>query len=64
MEKILELLGEYRVYVVASIIILVGLFALRFLLNRPSQTELDHEKRLEQLKGQSKDRYRETRPLK
>jgi len=60
----LELLKEYRTYVVAAIGILVGLLVLRFFLNRPSRTELEHQKRFEGLKGQSKDRYRETRPLK
>ncbi len=39
------------------------LLALRFLLNRPSQEEKNHRKRLQKIQDQTKDRYRTLRPL-
>jgi len=64
MEDLATLWSEYGTFVLLALAAMVVLVLLRALLNRPSKEELEHERRMEKLKREQKDRYRDLRPLK
>jgi hypothetical protein len=63
MDSLIDLLNEYREYVVGAMGLIVLLVMLNIILKRPTREEKEHQKRFDSLKAQSKDRYRDLRPL-
>lgn len=64
MEELTAIWTQYKTFVLLALAALLVLALLKVLLDRPSREELDHERRMEKLKKQQKDRYRDLRPLK
>jgi uncharacterized membrane-anchored protein YhcB (DUF1043 family) len=64
MDAITELWDQYRLYGFLAIGLIVALVILRWLLNRPTKEETEQQQRIDKLKEQHKDRYKDLRPLK
>ncbi len=64
MEDLTAIWSQYKTFVLLALAAIPVLALLKVILNRPSREEMDHERRMEGLKKQQKDRYRDLRPLK
>jgi type II secretory pathway component PulM len=64
LEEIGALAARHAEYLVLAGLGLVGLVVLWWWLNRPSKEEIQHKRRFEELKEQSRDKYSKLRPLK
>ncbi len=64
MEDLTALWSQYRTFVLVALAAVLVLAVLKVVLNRPSKEEMEHQRRMEELKKRQKDRYRNLRPLK
>ncbi len=65
LERAIEFLSEYWLEVMVAGVFLAIVLAIVWLwLQKPTREEMEHERRLQELKEKSKDTYRRLRPLK
>ncbi|MGQ9857987.1 MAG: hypothetical protein ACUVS3_04760 [Thermodesulfobacteriota bacterium] len=63
-ERVTGFLSSNPQYVGLAVLGILVLAVGLWWLNRPSRNELEHTRRLQELQRRSKDKYKDTRPLK
>jgi type II secretory pathway component PulM len=63
MEDFIVLLKGHGEYILLGIGVIIVLFVLKILLNRPTREERERQARIDRLKKEHANRYRDLRPL-
>jgi hypothetical protein len=64
LEEAKSFLEAHIGYLVLGVLGIIGLVLIWRWLNRPGKEELEHQRRFQDLKEKSRDRYKDFRPLK